>query len=106
MFVFWIIAKSAVFSIIVVSKNKRYPEFILYGWSFIETQVFPDLIDMKFPDRSSSSRKKRATKIEIDFNSLITQGLQRDRDKEAKKQEKKERRRRAQKAAGGPKDLL
>ncbi len=26
MFVFWIIAKSAVFSIIVVSKNKRYPE--------------------------------------------------------------------------------
>ncbi len=39
MFVFWIIAKSAVFSIIVVSKNKRYPEFILYGWSFIETQM-------------------------------------------------------------------
>ncbi len=38
-FVFWIIAKSAVFSIIVVSKNKRYPEFILYGWSFIETQM-------------------------------------------------------------------
>ncbi len=31
MFVFWIIARSAVFSIIVVSKNKRYPEFILYG---------------------------------------------------------------------------
>ncbi len=29
MFVFWIIAKSAVFSIIVVSKNKRYPECIL-----------------------------------------------------------------------------
>ncbi len=29
MFVFWIIANSAVFSIIVVSKNKRYPEFIL-----------------------------------------------------------------------------
>ncbi len=29
MFVFWIIAKSAVFPIIVVSKNKRYPEFIL-----------------------------------------------------------------------------
>ncbi len=28
-------AKSAVFPIIVVSKNKRYPEFILYGWSFI-----------------------------------------------------------------------
>ncbi len=36
MFVFWIIA---VFPIIVVSKNKRYPEFILYGWSFIETQM-------------------------------------------------------------------
>ncbi len=29
MFFFWIIDKSAVFSIIVVSKNKRYPEFIL-----------------------------------------------------------------------------
>ncbi len=29
MFVFWIIAKSAVFSIIVVSKNKWYPECIL-----------------------------------------------------------------------------
>ncbi len=39
MFVFWIIAKSAVFSIIVVSKNKRYPEFILYGWSFVESQM-------------------------------------------------------------------
>ncbi len=39
MFIFWIIAKSAVFPIIVVSKNKRYPEFILYGWSFIETQM-------------------------------------------------------------------
>ncbi len=39
MFVFWIIAKSAVFPITVVSKNKRYPEFILYGWSFIETQM-------------------------------------------------------------------
>ncbi len=39
MFVFWIIAKSAVFSIIVVSKNKRYPEFILYGWSLIESQM-------------------------------------------------------------------
>ncbi len=37
--VFWIIAKSAVFPIIVVSKNKRYPQFILYGWSFIETQM-------------------------------------------------------------------
>ncbi len=39
MFVFWIITKSAVFPIIVVSKNKRYPEFILYGWSIIETQM-------------------------------------------------------------------
>ncbi len=39
MFVVWIIANSAVFSIIVVSKNKRYPEFILYGWSLIETQM-------------------------------------------------------------------
>ncbi len=39
MFVFWIIAKSAVFPIIVVSKNKRYPAFILYGWSFNETQM-------------------------------------------------------------------
>ncbi len=39
MFVFWIIAKSAVFSIIVVSKNKRYTEFILYGWSLIKTQM-------------------------------------------------------------------
>ncbi len=39
MFVFWIIAKSAVFPIIVVSKNKRYPEFILYVWSLIETQM-------------------------------------------------------------------
>ncbi len=36
MIVFWTIAKSAVFPIIVVSKNKTYPEFILYGWSFIE----------------------------------------------------------------------
>jgi len=39
MFIFWTIAKSAMFSIIVVSKNKKYPEFILYGWSFIETQM-------------------------------------------------------------------
>ncbi len=39
MFIFWIIAKSAVFLVIVVSKNKRYPEFILYGWSYIETQM-------------------------------------------------------------------
>ncbi len=29
MIVFWTIAKSAVFPIIVVSKNKRYPQFIL-----------------------------------------------------------------------------
>ncbi len=36
--IFWTIAKSAVVPIIVVSKNKRYPECILYGWSFIETQ--------------------------------------------------------------------
>ncbi len=39
MIVFWTIAKSAVFPIIVVSKNKRYPQFILYGWSFNETQM-------------------------------------------------------------------
>ncbi len=39
MIVFWTIAKSAVFPIILVSKNKRYPEFILYGWSFIEAQM-------------------------------------------------------------------
>ncbi len=32
MIVFWTIAESAVFPIIVLSKNKRYPEFILYGW--------------------------------------------------------------------------
>ncbi len=35
----WITDKSAVFPIIEVSKNKRYPQFILYGWSFIETQM-------------------------------------------------------------------
>ncbi len=40
MFIFWIIAKSAVFPIIVVSKNKRYPQCILYGWSFIETHLY------------------------------------------------------------------
>ncbi len=39
MIVVWTIAKSAVFPIIVVSKNKRYPQFILYGWSFIKTQM-------------------------------------------------------------------
>ncbi len=37
--IFWMIAKSALFPIIMVSKNKRYPECILYGWSFIETQM-------------------------------------------------------------------
>ncbi len=31
MIVFWTIAKSAVFPIIVVSKNKRYPELVLDG---------------------------------------------------------------------------
>ncbi len=39
MIVFWTIAKSAVFLIVVVSKNKRYLVFILYGWSFIGTQM-------------------------------------------------------------------
>ncbi len=39
MIVFWTIVKRAVFPIIVVSKNKRYPQCILYGWSFIETQI-------------------------------------------------------------------
>ncbi len=39
MIIFWTIAKSAVFPIIVVLKNKRYPQFILYGWSFIEIQM-------------------------------------------------------------------
>ncbi len=39
MIVLWTIAKSAVFPIAVVSNNKRYPEFILYGWSFIESQM-------------------------------------------------------------------
>ncbi len=39
MIVFWIIAKSAVSTIIVVSKNKPNPQFILYGLSFIETQM-------------------------------------------------------------------
>ncbi len=33
---FWTITKSAVFPIIVVSKNKRYPEFILYEWSLLK----------------------------------------------------------------------
>ncbi len=44
MIIFWTIAKSSVFPIIVVSKNKRYPEFIMYGWSFIETQMLNILI--------------------------------------------------------------
>ncbi len=39
MIVFWTIAKSTVFPIIVVSKNKRYPQFIQYGLSFIETLI-------------------------------------------------------------------
>ncbi len=39
MIVFWTVAKSAVFPIIVLSKNKIYPQFIQYGWSFIETQI-------------------------------------------------------------------
>ncbi len=39
MIVFWTMAKSTVFPVIVVSKNKRYPQFILYGLSFIETQM-------------------------------------------------------------------
>ncbi len=39
MIVFWTIAKSAVLSVIAVSKNKQYPEFVLYEWSFIETQM-------------------------------------------------------------------
>ncbi len=39
MIVFWTIAQSAVFPIIVVSKNKRYPQCILYRCSFIETQM-------------------------------------------------------------------
>ncbi len=39
MIVFWTIAKSAVSPIIVLSKNKRYTEFILYRRSFIETQM-------------------------------------------------------------------
>ncbi len=38
--IFWIISMSAVFPIIVVSNNKRYPEFILYGWSCIEIFSF------------------------------------------------------------------
>ncbi len=33
------LAKSAVFPMIVLSRDKRYPECILYGWPFIETQM-------------------------------------------------------------------
>ncbi len=40
MIVFGTTAKSTVFHIIVVSKNKRYPKFILYGWTFIDTQMY------------------------------------------------------------------
>ncbi len=40
MIVFWTIAKSAVFPNIMVSKNKRDPQFILYGWSFWDTDFF------------------------------------------------------------------
>ncbi len=39
MIFFWTIAKSAVFPIIMVLNNMIYPEFILYGWSFIEAQI-------------------------------------------------------------------
>ncbi len=39
MIIFWTIAKSAVFPIILVSKNKRYPEFILYGWIYWSSNV-------------------------------------------------------------------
>ncbi len=39
MIVFWAIAKSAVFPIIVVSKNKRYLQLILYGWSYWNSNV-------------------------------------------------------------------
>ncbi len=39
MIIFWTITKSAVFPIIVLSKNKRYPECILYGWSFIYVNI-------------------------------------------------------------------
>ncbi len=39
MIVFWTIVKSAAFPIIVVSKSKRYLQFILYVWSFIKTQM-------------------------------------------------------------------
>ncbi len=52
MIVFWTIAKSAVLPIIVVSKNKRYPQFILYVicWNsnlnsliFWDTDFWPSL---------------------------------------------------------------
>ncbi len=42
MIVFWTINKSAVFPIIVVSKIKRYPECILYRWSFIDIFWYTD----------------------------------------------------------------
>ncbi len=40
MFVFWTIAKSAVFPIIVVSKNNRYLQFILYGLGMARYHFF------------------------------------------------------------------
>ncbi len=40
MIILWTMVKSAVFPIIVVSKNKRYPEFLLYGWS-VTVHGFP-----------------------------------------------------------------
>ncbi len=39
MIVFWTIAKSAVFPIVVDFKEQEIPQLILYGWSFIETQM-------------------------------------------------------------------
>ncbi len=40
MIIFWTIPKSAVFPIIVVSKNKRYLEFILYGRAVVLESFF------------------------------------------------------------------
>ncbi len=42
MIVFWTIAESAVFPIIVFSQ--RYPQFILYGWSFWDTDFLLSLV--------------------------------------------------------------
>ncbi len=44
MIVFWTIAKSAVFPIIVVSKNKRYPQSIRMDGHLLETQISNILI--------------------------------------------------------------